>query len=182
MYFEKPGTANTEATLAAAHDRAQTLGLSELVIASTSGDTAYKALERFSGFAITAATYHAGFKEPFKSVMKPEVRRDLEKKGVRVISATHALSGVERSIAKKFGGCPPALLMAATLKLFGQGVKVAVEVSIMATDAGHLSGEDIIAIGGSSKGADAALVVKPAGQSNLFDLCVREVICKPAFF
>ena len=158
------------------------LGLTELVIASTSGDTAYKALEQFKGFNITSVTHHAGFKEPFKSLMEEEVRRDLEAKGVRVISATHALSGVERSIAKKFGGCPPALLMAATLKLFGQGVKVAVEIAIMATDAGHLSGEDIIAIGGSAKGADAALVVKPAGQSDIFDMRVREIICKPRLF
>ena len=51
-----------------------------------------------------------------------------------------------------------------------EGAKVAVEVSIMAADAGALSGRDIIAIGGSSKGADAALVIKPAHQSSFFHI------------
>jgi len=45
-----------------------------------------------------------------------------------------------------------------------------------------LTGQDIIAIGGSSKGADTALVVKPANQSNLFDLRIREIVCKPRHF
>jgi len=68
------------------------------------------------------------------------------------------------------------------LKLFGQGTKVAVEVTIMAADAGTVTGQDIIAIGGSSKGADTALVVKPANQSNLFDLRIRKIVCKPRHF
>jgi hypothetical protein len=72
--------------------------------------------------------------------------------------------------------------MADTLKIFGQGAKVAVEVSIMAADAGALSGRDVIAIGGSSKGADTALVIKPAHQSSFFDLRVREIVCKPRKF
>ncbi len=182
MYFEKPGKINTRQTLTAAFDRARELGIDEVVIASTSGETAFAALEIFEGFRITAVTYHHGYIEPFKPIMPYRTRKQLEDRGVAVISATHALSGVERAVAKKHGGVYPALLIADTLKLFGQGTKVAVEVSIMAADGGTLSGADIIAIGGSSKGADAALVVKPANQSNLFDLRVREIICKPRHF
>ena len=114
--------------------------------------------------------------------MPETVREDLTDQGVRVVTATHALSGVERSVAKKLGGVSPVLLMAATLKIFGQGAKVAVEVAIMAADAGALTGQDVIAIGGSSKGADTALVIKPAHQSSFFDIKVREVVCKPRNF
>jgi hypothetical protein len=92
------------------------------------------------------------------------------------------LSGVERAVAKKHGGIYPALLIADTLRLFGQGTKVAVEISIMAADAGALSGADIIAIGGTARGADAALVLKPANQTDLFDMRIREIICKPRQF
>ncbi len=182
MHFEKSGRMNTETTLSMACERGKKIGLSEVVIASTTGDTAYKALEIFKGFKIVAVTYHCGFREPFKNVMKNDLRDDLEQKGVRVISATHALSGVERSIAKKYGGSYPALLIADTLRLFGHGVKVAVEVSIMAADSGVLSGKDIISIGGTSRGADAALILKPAGQSDMFDIRIREIICKPKNF
>ena len=180
MYFNQKGAANTEQTLKLACERAKELGINELVIASTTGDTAYKALEVFSGFKITSVTYHCGLKEPFKSVMADNVKKDLEEKGVNVISATHALSGVEKSIAKKYSGSLPVLLIADTLKLFGQGTKVAVEISVMAADSGALSGNDIVSIGGSAKGADTALILKPAHQSSLFDIKIREIVCKPS--
>jgi hypothetical protein len=182
MYFEKPGTINTEQTLSLAATRASELDLKEVVLASTSGETAFKAIDIFKGCNLIVVTYHGGFREPFKNVMSDSVRKKLEGQGVTVISATHALSGVERSVAKKHGGVYPVMLIADTLKLFGQGTKVAVEVAIMATDAGVLSGKDIVSVGGSSKGADTALVLKPANQSSLFDMRIRETICKPSFF
>jgi hypothetical protein len=52
----------------------------------------------------------------------------------------------------------------------------------MAADAGTLSGEDIVSIGGSGSGADAALILKPAHQNTFFDLRIREVVCKPRNF
>jgi len=182
MYFDKPGKVNTEETLKMAYSRGKELGLAEVVVASTSGETAYRALEIFKGFTVIVVTYHCGFKEPFKNVMPENVKKDLENKHTRVVAATHALSGVERSIAKKYSGSYPALLIADTLRLFGQGTKVAVEISIMAADSGNLSGNDIVSIGGSGRGADSALILKPANQSDLFDMRIREIICKPREF
>ena len=182
MFFDKPGKDNTEQTLKLAFDRGKELGLNEVVIASTIGNTAYKALEIFGGFRITVVTYHCGFKEPFKKVMNDDIKKDLKEKGVTIVSATHALSGVERSITKKYTGVYPVLLIADTLRLFGQGTKVAVEISIMAADAGALTGNDIISIGGTARGADTALVIKPVNQSDLFDLRIREIVCKPRQF
>ena len=182
MYFETQGKNNTDKTLELAFDRGKTLGLNEVVVASSKGDTAYKVIEMFAGFRITVVTYHTGFKTPFKKVMPDDVRSDLENKGALVVSGTHALSGVERSLAKKYSGSFPVLLIADVLRLFGQGTKVAVEISIMAADAGNLTGNDIISIGGTGRGADTALVLKPVNQQNLFDMQVREIICKPRSF
>ena len=182
MYFNEPGKENTEQTLKAAFERGVELGLNEVVLASSKGDTVYMALEIFKGFKIVAVTYHCGFKVPFENVMPAQVLEDLIEKKVTVIRATHALSGVERSIAKRYTGSYPVMLVADTLRLLGQGTKVAVEVSIMAADSGALSGNDIIAIGGTAQGADSALVIKPANQSDFFDLRIREIICKPRNF
>ena len=180
MVFEKSGPANTEQTLRLACERGTQLGLQEIVISSSSGRTAYQAIDICKEFHRTVVTYHCGFKEPFKNIMTDIVRKDLEQKGARVVSATHALSGVERSIAKKHQGMYPVLLIADTLRLFGQGTKVAVEISIMAADAGAISGKDIIAVGGTGKGVDTALVIQPANQADIFTrLCIREIICKP---
>lgn len=182
MVFDKPGKKNTEETLTLARDSAKKYGIGEVVVASTKGDTAYRAIEVFDGVQIIAVTYHAGFKTPFRHVMEEKVMEDLRAKGVRLVSATHALSGVERSLSSKYSGIYPVLLIADTLRLFGQGTKVCVEISIMAADAGALSGKDIIAIGGSGRGADTAAVIRPANQSDLFDMRIREIICKPRDF
>ena len=168
MYFDQPGRENTEQTLTLAYERGKDLGLNEVVLATSTGDTAHKAAEIFSGFKIVAITYHGGFRKAFENVMKADVRKDLESKGVIVHAATHALSGVERSIAKKYQGLYPALLIADTLKRFGQGTKVAVEVAMMATDGGLLTGNDIVSIGGTGRGADTAWVLAPMNQNHFF--------------
>ena len=182
MYFEKPGKDNTEQALRLAFERGKELGINEVVVASTTGNTAFKAMDVFQGSQLTVVTYHCGFKEPFKNAMSDDVKQEIEGKGIKVVAASHALSGLERSVAKKHSGAYPVLIIADTLRLLGQGIKVAVEVAVMAADAGALSGNDIISIGGSGRGADAALVVKPAHQNNFFDLRIREVICKPREF
>lgn len=182
MYFDAPGKENTLTTLQAGYERGQQLGIGEVVLATTSGETALAALGVFTGFQIIAVTYHCGFNAPFQSMMPSENRARLEAAGVRIVQSTHVLSGVERSVAKKHGGVYPALIIADALKLFGQGTKVAVEVAVIAADAGALSGKDIVAIGGSSRGVDTALIVTPAHQNCFFDLKVREVVCKPRAF
>ena len=182
MQFSEAGAVNTQATLEAASHRARELGILEVVVATTTGETAFKALELFRDARLIAVTYHCGFRQPFERVMPLETQKKLQQKGVEVVSATHTLSGLERSVAQRYQGTYPVLVMADTLRLFGQGTKVAVEVAVMAADAGVLSGADIIAIGGTAKGVDAAIVVKPAHMNNFFDLRIREVICKPSHF
>lgn len=182
MYFDSAGITNTQEVLNQANQRVNDLEIKEIVVATTTGTTAFKALDMFSECSITAVTYHCGFKTPFENRMPADAKKELIQKGARVVSATHALSGIERSLAQKHQGIYPVLIIADTLRLFGQGTKVAVEVAVMAADAGMLSGDDIIAIGGTGKGADAALVIKPAHMNNFFDMRIREIICKPRRF
>ena len=77
MYFDKPGKENTEKTLELVAQRAKDAGIDELVVASTTGSTAYKALEICGGLKITAVTYHCGFREPFQMVMNGAASRRL---------------------------------------------------------------------------------------------------------
>jgi len=112
--------------------------------------------------------------------MDPAVREDLIKQGVSVLTTTHFFAGADRALRLQFGGVYPAEIMAQTLRILGQGVKVAVEISIMALDAGLIPfGREIIAIGGTAEGADAAIVIVPAHSKNFFDTQLREIICMP---
>ncbi len=182
MYFKKSGKINTEATLKRAYERAKELGIKEIVVASSSGRTAKMAQSICKGMKVICVSYHAGVDAPFKLSIPQKTWRALENAGVKIVCATHALSGVERGLAKKFPGPYPLLLAAEVLRLFGQGTKVAVEVAIMAADSGNLSGKRIIAVGGSSYGADTALVLTPACQSDFFDMKIHEIICKPRLY
>jgi hypothetical protein len=177
--FDKPGPQNTTECLELAAARARELGIKEVIIATNTGDTALKALARFQGVKIIAVNHHAGFKEPFKVEMPPDTRKKLESAGARIVVAAHALSGIERSFRLKYQGVYPMELVADTLRMFGQGTKVCVEISLMAADAGELTGSQVMCIGGSGTGADTAIVLTPVNQRNFLDLRIHEIVCKP---
>ena len=74
MYFDKPGKDNTDQTLTLAAERGKELGMEEVVVASSSGKTAYKAMQLFDGCRLTVVTYHCGFRKPFENVMTEKAR------------------------------------------------------------------------------------------------------------
>lgn len=69
-----------------------------------------------------------------------------------------------------------------TLRTFGQGMKVALEITAMAADAGLVrTDEEVVSIGGTGRGADTAVVLQPDYTHRFFHLRVKELICKPRF-
>ena len=182
LYFSKPGIDNTAACVGAAVKRARECGITTFVIATTSGRSAFELYERIDPATerIIAVSHHVGFREKGIDPMTPEQRTDLEASGIHVLTTGHALSGVGRGISNKFGYLSPQELMAATLRLFGQGVKVTVEITIMAADAGLIPmDEDILAIGGTGKGSDTACIITPAHSNHIFEMHIKEIVCKP---
>jgi hypothetical protein len=182
-YFEKPGSQNTEGVIEAVKKRVEELGTQHVVVASTKGRTALKFAEAFHGTdrTLVCVGEHSGFTGGDEQLMPDGIRQTLESKGMEVLICSHALSGVGRSISGKLGGVTGTEIIAHTLRRFGtEGVKVAVEVSVMAADAGLVpTDREIIAVGGSGGGADTAIVVKAAHMNNFFDLEIREIIAKP---
>jgi hypothetical protein len=182
LYFPQAGPENTEACLRAAAKRAGELGIEPVVVATCSGETAYRALEHFDpgSFRIIAVTHVTGFRTPDEQEMGQDVRRDLQDKGVRVLTCAHAFGGVGRGIRMKLKTYQVEEIMAYTLRMFGQGVKVGVEMALMCADAGLVrTDQDVATIGGTMTGADTALVVAPANSHNCLDLKVREIVAKP---
>ncbi|HHY70255.1 MAG TPA: hypothetical protein GX519_01015 [Thermoanaerobacterales bacterium] len=181
MYFEKPGKQNTEKTLEVVKKAVKERGIKHVVVASCEGYTAKLLQQANLGVNLVCVTHVAGFKAPGKMEMPEDVRRELTDSGIKVLTTTHALSGAERGISHKFGGAYPVEIMANTLRMLGQGTKVCVEIAIMALDAGLIPyNEDVIAVGGSSEGADTAAILRPAHASTIFDTWISEILCKPA--
>jgi hypothetical protein len=182
-YFDRPGPDNTDAVVEAVKGRCKELGIRHVVVASDSGATALKVWEalRGTGVMLVSVPEHAGYAGGDAASLSADQRKEQEAKGIEVLVCAHALSGVERSITNKLGGISRVEIVAHTLRRFaGEGIKVAVEVAVMAADAGLVpTDQEIIAVGGTGGGADSAIVLKAAHMNNFFDLEIREIIAKP---
>lgn len=180
VYFARPGQENTDRTLTLAKKRADELGITGVVVASTTGETGVKATQIFGEYNLVVVTHSTGFSIPDAQELRDENRQAMLARGVKILTGQHALGGVGRAIRKKWGTYELEEIIAHTLRLFGEGVKVACEIVLMAADAGLVNtGEEVVAMGGTAKGADTALVIKPANVHSFFDLRIKEVICKP---
>ncbi|MDD4753613.1 MAG: pyruvate kinase alpha/beta domain-containing protein [Desulfitobacteriaceae bacterium] len=177
-YFVKKGKVNTDATLNIAVERAKELGIKHLVVASCSGETVLKLSS--CDLNVVCVTHQVGFKNPGEDEMPQNMREKLEAAGIKVLTTTHLFAGVDRALRFKFQGVYPAEIIASTLRMFGQGMKVCVEVAVMALDAGLIPyGEEIVAVGGTAVGADTAMVLTPAHSAYLFNTNIKEILCMP---
>jgi len=183
-YFNKPGKQNTKALLDAVARRAKELSIHRVIVATCSGRTAMAARKALDpDIQIIAVTHYTGFEKPNHQELSTAKRRELESWGVSILTCQHAFGGVGRGIRRKLATYQVDEIMAYTLRTFGQGTKVAIELALMAADAGYVrTDEDIISIGGTAEGADTALVLRPANSSGVFDLKIREIIAKPRNF
>lgn len=208
MIFKQPGYRNTMEVLKVVKEAAITNRIDTVIIASTSGETARNALKEFDFVVerdswgqtrdaeardteisstsrqiknLIVVSHVAGFESPDSAELTPVVRAELEAAGAIVVTAAHSLGGIGRAARIKFGTYGTDELIAHALRLFGEGTKVAIEVAMMAADAGVVSTQQrLISIGGSTSGADSALILQPANTHRFFDLRVDEILCKPA--
>ena len=178
MIFPTPGESNTRATLDAAVERAGTLGIEQMVVATSTGRTALEAAERFSG-RIIAVTLSAGHWERY-CPPDPEIIAELRRREVVVLTGTHTLLGGIDGGLSAIGGVSASEIIARTYYTISQGTKVAVECALMAADAGMLEmSAEAITIAGTGGGADTALVITPAISKTCFVVRIRQVIAKP---
>jgi len=175
VYFESIKVDNTEATFSLVKERMNNLDVKKIVLASTTGATARKAMEFFkdSGAQLIVVPHQFDFirkENPFPR----ELVKTLRDAGHEVHFGTMLFH-----TDSMYGSTTPSV-MANLLRCFSQGVKVCFEIVLMATDAGYLkSGETLIAIAGTGRGSDTALVMQAASSQNIKKLKVNEIICKP---
>jgi hypothetical protein len=188
VYFEKPGVENTDEVLRIAKQRAKELGIKAIVVASHSGKTGVKAVDAFKDLKVIIITHSVGFRGPNLDEFLAENRKTIKEKGGFVHTATHVFGGINRAMRQgEIPQCAETYVVgdiaATTLKCFGHGMKVCVEIAAMAADAGLVpSGEEIISIAGTGArggGCDTAVVLTPANAHSLFDTRINEILCKP---
>jgi hypothetical protein len=174
VYFEKPGKENTAEVIPLIKERARARGIKKIVLASTRGDTARAAAESFkdTGLQLVVIPWQYGFRDtqPFAQ----ELVGDLQRKGHQVHFGTMLFH------TDDLYGIKTPQLMANLLRIFGQGIKVCVEIIMMACDGGCIAmGEKVIAVAGAGAGADTAIVATASSSTKMTGLRVHEIICKP---
>ena len=181
-YFEAAGSRNTDETIRLAKERAEELRIKDVVVASSHGSTALKVAETFDSQKtnIAAVTICESFHDQGWT-MTPEERKTVQARGIKVLTGIHALGDdVGSAFTEKRGGTTIAEVIRETLYRFCQGMKVAVEIVLMAADAGLIPVDrEVIAIAGSSEGADTAIVVQPSYPRKFHNLKIKEIIAKP---
>jgi hypothetical protein len=194
VYFERPGKANTARVVEVVMERLNAGDITTVVVASTTGYTALKfaeALEarggmppvRLISIAEGALIREWGTEYPS---LKAEDKQELERRGVVVADRVAYLlhSSLLDYSEWKFPG--PEEMVRETLYAFGQGLKVAVEVALMAVACGFLEPfQKVIAVGGTSRGADTAIVARATYPNHFFSkekekrFVIYEILCKP---
>lgn len=182
IYFEKSGKENTDACLEIVKNTFREGNFKHLVVASTEGDTGLlfsEALKDY-GVNIVVVTHSAGFKSPNTIEMHPEMRKRIEDTGAKVYTGTMITHNIETAFSSKFSGIYPTLIVAQSLRRYGEGPKVCCEIVMMAADAGLIpEGEEVIAVAGTAKGADSVLIIRSAASKRFLELRVLEILAKP---
>jgi hypothetical protein len=188
-YFDEPGEGNTDLVIEAVSQRLESGGIKKVVVASTSGETAAKFARKLKSKAelicVSEAPYRREWGEEWPC-LKQEFREELERLGVTIVDRAPYLFHSSVLEAARWGGFFPERLVKETLYCFGQGMKVAVEVALVAVAGGYtVPYEDVIGVGGSAKGADTAIILRATYPATVFDtdpakrLEIREIIAMP---
>ncbi|MEF8835957.1 MAG: hypothetical protein V5A76_07370 [Candidatus Thermoplasmatota archaeon] len=171
---------DTEEILKVAQEYVRENEIENIVVATTRGETGVKAGELFDEDTnVVAVTHSTGFREEGEQELEEENRKEMEEHQVEIFTGPMSFHSWNDYYRKKKGSIMPSTIIADTLRLFGQGTKVCVEIVSMATDAGLIPPQPVLAIAGTGYGADTVLLIDGNNSRRFFDMEVKEVIAKP---
>lgn len=181
-YFEKAGHENTAQCANIVRDAVKNSVCRHVVVATTSGDTGLMFAEALkdSSINLVVVTHSHGFKEPNHSEITDVVKDKIRLLGAKIYTGTILTHNLETALAVQFSGVYPTLLIAQTLRRFGEGAKVCCEIVMMAADAGLIpEGEEVIAAAGTARGSDTVMIIRSATSKRFLKLKVLEILAKP---
>ncbi len=176
--FPHYGPENTGEVIEAVAERLQEKDLSTVIVGSSTGETALRIAQRVQGFepcirvvAVCDPPWAIG-KVPKAGRISADNKAKLAALGGDVVDtvpyASRAYStGASNNVYEALD------LMVVVFDAFrmvgGNGLKVAIEVALMATNAGAVApGQEVIAVAGTGNGLDTAVVMKTAYSIDIF--------------
>ncbi len=173
---------DTEEVLEIAKEYAEKHDINDIVVATTRGETGRKAGELFDDKNVVAVTHSTGFRDEGEQELKEKNKKKMEEQGVEIFTGPMPFHSWNDHYRKQKGSVMPTTIIADTLRLLGQGTKVCVEIVSMATDAGLVPPEPVLAVAGTGYGADTVLLIEGKNSRKFFDMKIKDVIAKPMDF
>jgi len=195
LIFSKPGKGNTTAAIEAVGGYLDSGGeASAIVVASISGDTALRLRKKIQNTPLPivciagAPCWWRCYPSSDDKPISTEAKTKLVEAGVLVVNSVPSplADTIESSLARYGYRSPSFVFMETLLMVGGYGFKTAVECVLMATDGGFIEPfKDVIAVAGTAKGADTAIVVRSTFSPAVFSanaarrMVVREILAMP---
>lgn len=180
-YFESSGRENSGRCIEITSQLVNE-GCRHVVVATTVGTTGAAMARQLEGknVNVVVVTHSAGFKEPNHFEFLPEHRDEILRCGAKIYTGTILTHSIETAFSKKFDGLYPTMIVAQSLRRFGEGVKVCCEIVMEACDGGLIpEGEEVAALAGTVRGADTVCIIKSAASKRFLELKVLEILAKP---
>jgi len=174
-YFETAGQSNTAEVFEIVDRALAETGIQKIVLASTVGTTAQYAIDHYKGRGVRLiiVPHQYGFSPAGQRFPQDLVARAREE-GHEVYFGTMLFH-----TDKLFGMGAPQWV-ADFLRAFCQGMKVCVEILLMAGNAGLVQvGERVVVVAGTGRGADTALIMAGATSMDPKQLHIAQILCKP---
>lgn len=161
VYFDSPGSQNTDRVLQIVEKVANAKGVKIILLATTSGSTGLKAQEVFGA---NKRLIGVG---SFRYRSNPRLMMEFKRRGGKLV---YAYDDVEYNY--------PRAVQTKYRQRAGEGGKVCTEVVVVAVRAGLLEeGVRVIAIGGTLTGADTAMIIRSA--DDFLGLEIESILCQP---
>lgn len=172
---------DTEEVIQAAKEYADDNNITDIVLATTSGKTGVQAAQIFNEdtFNLVAVTHSTGFKNPGEQELQEEHKRKMKQHGAHIFTGPMIFHSWNDYYRKKHQTHTTTTIIADTLRMFGQGMKVAVEITAMAADTGLIPLAPVLAIAGTGHGADTVVLIDAENSRRLLDMQILDVIAKP---
>jgi hypothetical protein len=163
---------NTQQTLQIARARYLQGGIDAIVLASSYGETARKAVEIFKDCGVNLLVVG----EVLDGQQSPGVPEQEYLRGL----GHHVIWGTTLGGMSTFTREPAAGLVADAYRRVSEGFKVVCEITLIAGSQGYLqTGQKVIAIAGTHRGSDTAVVANAASFINFKKFEINEILCKP---
>lgn len=178
-YFASPGSRNTEDCIDVVKREVVDNGYVNIIVASTSGDTGARLSDALKD--VEANIYVVSYDDGVHKIeMDPEKKQAIRDNGATIFRAPALSPYINRAFGTEHEQANPSYFVWDTLAIFGQGIKVCCECVMAATDGGLIpEGMEVLAVAGTSSGADTVAVIRAAASRRFRELKVLEILAKP---